>query len=177
MTNSPAPQDLAEQANRSYRSGDYPGAADGFARAAAAFRTTGDELMAAEMLNNQSVALLRAKVPAQALEVVRGTDELFAKAGDFRRQGMALANQASACEALKQYPQAIEYFRKAGDVLEKAGEGDLRAQVMQLLSMHYLRRFKFYESVIALQSSLAGVKNPTPKQRLMKKILFMRMRI
>ena len=46
---------------------------------------------------------------------------------------------------------------------------------MQLLSMLYLRRFKFYEAVIALQSGLAGVKNPTPKQRFMKKILFVRL--
>jgi hypothetical protein len=46
---------------------------------------------------------------------------------------------------------------------------------MQLLAALYLRRFKFIDAVIALQSGLAGVKNPTPRQRLMKKILFIRL--
>jgi tetratricopeptide (TPR) repeat protein len=88
---------------------------------------------------------------------------------------MALANQASALQALKRFNDAMDDYKRAGDALKKADEGDLRVEVMQLLSMLYLRRFKFYEAIIALQSGLAGVKNPTPKQRFMKKILFVRL--
>ena len=66
-------------------------------------------------------------------------------------------------------------IKKPADVLEKADEGNLRADVMQLLAMLYLRRFKFYDAVITLQSGLAGVKNPTLRQRFMKKILFVRL--
>jgi len=43
---------------------------------------------------------------------------------------------------------------------------------MQQLAMLHLRRFKFYDAVLTLQSGLAGVKNPNLKQRFMKKILF-----
>ena len=85
---------------------------------------------------------------------------------------MALANQAAALQALKRVKDSMEYYQRAGVALEKAGEGDLRADVMQQLSMLYLRRFKFYDAVLTLQSGLAGVKNPNLKQRLMKKILF-----
>jgi hypothetical protein len=46
---------------------------------------------------------------------------------------------------------------------------------MQQLSMLHLRRFKFYDAILTLQSGLAGVKNPSLKQRLMKKILFARL--
>jgi len=118
--------------------------------------------------------LLRAKQAQAALEAAQGTEKVFEKAGDARRQGIALANQASALGALKKFKDAIEYYEKAGVALEKANDGDLRAEVMQLLSALYLRRFKFYEAIVALQSGLSGVKNPTPKQRLMKKILFIR---
>jgi tetratricopeptide (TPR) repeat protein len=121
------------------------------------------------------VALLRANQPQAALEAVQGTEKVFAEAGDFRRQGMALANQASALQALKRFKDAIEDFKKAGDALQKADEGDLRVEVMQLLAMLYLRNFKFIEAILALQSGLSGVKNPTPRQRLMKKILFIRL--
>ena len=175
MADQPSPLDLSEQAKQLYQSGDFPAAARTFAEASASFAAAGDALMAAEMKNNQSVALLRDKQAQAALEAAQGTEIVFAKAGDARREGMALANQASALEALKRFKEAIEYYKKAGAALERADEGDLRVDVMQLLSALYLRRFKFLDSVIALQSGLAGVKNPTPRQRLMKKFLFFKL--
>jgi tetratricopeptide (TPR) repeat protein len=170
-----SPQEMADQAKQAYQAGEFTAAAQTFAAAAAAFTEAGDALMAAEMQNNRSVALLRAKQAESALEAARGTEAVFAAAGDARRQGMALANQASALEALKRFKEAIECYEKASEVLAKADEGDLRAEMMQLLSLLYLRRFKFYESIIALQSGLAGAKNPTPRQRFMKKLLFIRL--
>jgi tetratricopeptide (TPR) repeat protein len=175
MTNPLSPIEIAEKAKRIYADGEYILAARSFSEAAGAYAAAGDPLMAAEMNNNQSVALLRAKDAQAALEAAQDTDKIFAKSSDHRRQGMALANQASALEALKRSREAIDYYKNAGDALALADEGDLRAQVMQLLSMLYLRRFRFYEAVIALQSGLSGVKNPTPKQRFMKKIMFIRL--
>ena len=175
MINKLSPQEIAEQAKQSYQAGDYLPAAQAFAEAAQAYAGTGDTLMPAEMQNNRSVALLRANQAQAAFEAAQGTEKVFEEAGDFRRQGMALANQASALQALKRFNDAMDDYKRAGDALKKADEGDLRVEVMQLLSMLYLRRFKFYEAVIALQSGLAGVKNPTPKQRFMKKILFVRL--
>jgi hypothetical protein len=175
MANKSTPQEIAEQAKQSYQIADYTSAAQTFAMAASAYAETGDGLMAAEMKNNQSVALLRAKQPQAALKAVQDTDVVFAGAGDFRREGMALANQASALEALKRFKDAIDSYKKASDALEKAGEGDLRAEVMQLLSTLYLHRYKFIDAVTALQSGMVGIKNPTRKQRLLKKLLFIRL--
>ncbi len=172
MTNAPTSQELVDQARQTYVAGDYPAAAQAYSEAATSFAGAGDALMSAEMKNNQSVALLLAGEAQASLDASLGTEKIFREAEDFRREGMALANQASAYEALKRRQEAIDSYHRAADALEKAGEGDLRAQVMQLLSMHYLRRFKFYDAVISLQSGLSGVKNPTPKQRFMKKILF-----
>ncbi len=175
MTGDLSPQEIADQAKRTYQAGDYLQAAQAFAEAAAAYANLGDSLMSAEMKNNQSVALLLFGEKQAALEAVEGTESIFAGSKDYRRQGMALANQASALEGLKRTKDAIDCYKRAGEALENANEGDLRAGVMQLLAMLYLRRFKLYDAVIALQSGLAGVKNPTSKQRLMKKILFVRL--
>jgi tetratricopeptide (TPR) repeat protein len=172
MTNTLSPQEMVDQAKKIYQDGDYAQAAREFAGAASIYASAGDALMAAEMENNQSVALLLAGEAQAALDAVEGTEKVFADAEDFRRQGMALANQAAALQALKRVTDSMEYYQKAGVALEKAGEGDLRADVMQQLSMLNLRRFKFYDAVLALQSGLAGVKNPNLKQRIMKKILF-----
>ena len=175
MTNNLSPQLIADQAKHVYQAGDYPAAVQAFADAASAFAEAGDGPMSAEMKNNQSVALLRDKQAQAALDVARGTDEVFAETGDSRRQGMALANQASALEALKRYKEAIDFYIRAGVALEIADELDFRLEVMQLLSALYLRRFKIFDAIIALQSGLAAVKNPTPKQRFMKKLLFFRL--
>jgi tetratricopeptide (TPR) repeat protein len=175
MLNKPTPQEIADQAKISYQAGDYQGAIQGYSSAAAAFADAGDALMSAEMKNNQSVALLRDKQALSALEASQGTEKIFSENGDDRRQGMALANQASAMEALKRFKEAIEYYVQAGEALEKAGETELRLEVMQLLATLYLRRFKLYDAIIALQSGLIALKNPTPKQRFMKKLLFFRL--
>ncbi len=175
MVDKPTPLEIADQAKLTYQSGDYSGAAEGYANAAEAFMETSDLLMSAEMSNNQSVALLRGKQAQAALDVVLGTDEVFANAGDSHRQGIALANQAAALSALKRPKEAIELFIRAADSLNKAGEIELRLEVMQLLSTLYLRRLKFYDAIITLQSGLIALENPTPKQRLMKKLLFFRL--
>jgi len=175
MTNQPTPQEIAEKAKRIYQAGDYLGAIQGYAAAACAYLDAGDAPMSAEMKNNQSVALLRNKDAQAAFEAAQGTEKIFVEIGDERRQGIALANQASALQALKHFKEATDYYINAGNALESAGEIELRLEVMQLLSVLYLRRFKFYDAIIALQSGLIAVKNPTPRQRFMKKLLSFRL--
>ncbi len=175
MNTDSSPQEMVDRAKAAYQARDYSLASQLFSQAAAAYTGLGDALMAAEMHNNRSVALLRLKDPQASLEAVQGTEKVFAEAGDFRRQGMALANRASALQALKRTQEAIESYKESADVLERSNQWEMRLEVMQWLSMLYLRKFKFYEAILALQSGLAGVKNPTPRQRFMKKILFFRL--
>jgi tetratricopeptide (TPR) repeat protein len=175
MADQPTPQEMADQAKRIYQSGDHAQAAESFTQAAAAYAGAGDLPMFAEMKNNQSVALLLAGDAQAALQALEGAEKIFLDIKDFRRQGMTLANQASALQALKRNPEAIDCYKRAAEALEQAGEGDLRMEVMQLLSTLYFRRFKLYDAILTLQSGLAGVKNPTARQRLMKKILFIRL--
>jgi tetratricopeptide (TPR) repeat protein len=170
-----SPGEMAENAKRSYQAGDLPAAITGFAAAAAAYTGRGDTVMAAEMKNNLSVAMLRDKQPQAALDAAWGTEGVFIESGDTRREGIALANQASALQALKRHKESSDYYSRAGAALEKAGEADFRLEVMQLLAALHLRRLKIFDAIIALQSGLAGIKNPTPRQRFMKKLLFFRL--
>jgi tetratricopeptide (TPR) repeat protein len=175
MANNLSPAQTVDRAKYAFQTGDYSGAIQEFAEAAFAFAEAGDTLMSAEMKNNQAVALLKNKQAQAALEVARGTETVFAEVGDNRRQGMALANQASALETLKHFKEAIDFYSRAGDALEKAGEADFRLEVMQSLAILHLRQFKIFEAITALQSGLIAVKNPTPMQRIMKKLLFFRL--
>lgn len=164
-----------EKAKEIYRAGDFQSAADTFREAAKAYLSKGDTLMAAEMKNNECVALLRAGQLASALEAVNGTADIFNAAEDARRLGTAHANRASVLHGLKRTEDAVVDYIQAADALEKAGEYEMRLEVMQILAGIYLRKGKFINAVMALQSGLAGIKHPTGKQKLLKKLLFFRL--
>ncbi len=95
------PQSLNEQGKQAFQSGQLDTAVDAFRAAAEAYASAHDDLNAAESKNNLSVALLQLGKSQESLDVALGTDDIFAKAGDLKRQGMALGNQAAALEALK----------------------------------------------------------------------------
>jgi tetratricopeptide (TPR) repeat protein len=175
MKEEKSPQWLAEEGKLFYQKKDFQGAADTFALAAQAYHALKDELMAAEMKNNQSVALLQAKQAQAALDAVLGTDLIFSQAGDLRRQGMAVANQATALDVLKRREEAIPLYENAADLLDQAGETQLRADVMRSLSALKVRKGQGLDALIAMQDGLSGVKTPTLKQRILKKLLRLRL--
>lgn len=162
---------IIHKAKALYARKDYRAAAEGFAEAAVAYTTAGDVLMAAEMKNNQSVALLQAKDGSGAFAAVSGTAAVFAAAGDLRRQGMALANEAAALENLKKIPEALALYEQSAALLDQAGETQLRADVMRSVATLKIRRGEGGEAVIAMQDGLARLEKPTLKQRILKKLL------
>lgn len=168
-------QQLEKEGKAAYERADYSSAAKAFAEAAAAYSVRGEPLMAAEMKNNQSVALLQSKQAQAALEAVIGTEAVFAAAGDLRRRGIALANQAAALEALRRRDEAIACYQSSADILEQAGAKDLRAEVMRAVAGLQVRGGKMTDAVITMQSGLMGLEKPTLKQRILKKFLFLRL--
>ena len=123
------------------------------------------------MANNISVAHLQAGDAKLALEAVEGTPAIFAQEGDFRRQGMALGNMGSALESLDRLDEAADIYQQSADVLEQAGADELRAHVMQSLSSLQLRTGRRLQALATMQSGLEGVEKPSPRQRLLKRLL------
>lgn len=168
------PKQLSTQASQFYQEGDFKQAANLFAEASQAYQAVGNSLDAAEMRNNQSVALLQDDDAAGALQAVLGTDAIFADAGDVRRQGLAIGNEAAALEELKRLDEAIARYQASADLLEQAGEDQMRALVMQSMAWILIRRGKLFEGLFAMNSGLRGVKNPTLKQKILRAILKLR---
>ena len=165
------PQQITKEAKSAYSKGDYASAAKSFEAARQGYLSTGDELMAAEMANNVSVALLQAEDSDGALEAVEGTAEIFSKAGDDKRQAMALGNYAAALEALDRLDEAEQVYWQAAEILKNIGEDDLRLSVMQSISALQLRTGRQLQAVATMQSGVEDVSKPTLKQRFLKKLL------
>lgn len=159
---------LAEEGKQTYAKGNYLAAADLFLQAAHAYAAAQDELNAAEMKNNQSVALLQAGKAKEALQATEGTEQVFEKAGDIKRQGIAVSNRAAALEGLKQWKEALAEYERAAALFEQIGEGDLHSMVRQATAGVNLKRGHLSDSQMDVYDSLRLVKKPTLLQRIMK---------
>jgi tetratricopeptide (TPR) repeat protein len=164
-------QQLAKEGRSAYQRGDYESAARAFQAASQSYQTSKEIAYAAEMANNASVAFLKAGDAQAALQAVEGTAEVFATEGDIRRQAMALGNLGAALEGLKRYAQAEEAYQQSADLLKQAGEDQLRLNVMQSLSSLQLRTGKHFQALSSMQAGIEDVDHPSPKQRILKKLL------
>lgn len=165
------PQQLSEEGKQAFQKGQHDSAANSFAAAAEGYAAAGKHVDSAEMKNNQSVALLKAGDTQGALDSVAGTESIFQAAGDIRRQGFAVGNEASALEALGRLDEAAQKYQQSADLLEQAGEDQMRAMVMESLSALQLKQGKAIDAAITMQSGVIGVKKPTLKQRIAKTLI------
>lgn len=159
---------LAEKGKLEYEQGNYGTAANLYSQAAQAYATAQDELSAAEMKNNQSVALLQAGKAKDALQATEGTEEIFENAGDLRRQGIAVGNRAAALEGLKKWKEALAEYDRAATLLERAGAGDMHSAVRKAAANLNLKRGRLADSQMDVYDSLRLVEKPTLTQRIMK---------
>jgi len=166
-----SPQHLETEGTDCYQRKAYHDAAKAFMAASDGYLSAGENIKAAEMANNQSVAWLQAKHPQLAWDAVADTVEMFEKAGDQRRMAMALGNRAMASEALNKFNAAINDYQASADIFEKLGENDLRLNVMQSLSALQLRKGNALEAVTVMQAGMENVKGLKLRQRLLKRLL------
>lgn len=162
------PTALAEQGKQEYQKGSYLVAADLFLQAARAYETARDELNAAEMKNNQSVALLQAGKAQEAFQATDGTEAIFEQAHDLKRQGIAISNRAAALEGLKRWNEALGEYDRAAILFEEAGEGDMHSIVRKAAANINLKRGRITDSQMDVFDSLRLVEKPTLMQRIMK---------
>jgi len=165
------PQQLADQGKQAFIAKKYDQAASAFSEAASAYEALDDALNAAEMKNNLSVTLLQAGQAQAAYDAVAGTDEVFAQAGDVKRQAMAFGNLAAALEALKKNEQAIEAYERSAALFAEAGEGDMRSTVLQSAAKLKLLRGNMVDSALSMIGSVESAKKPNLLQRFLRFIL------
>lgn len=159
---------LAEQGKKEYEKGAFLAAAKLFAQAAQAYEQANDPLNTAEMKNNQSVAFLQGGKASDALKATEGTEEIFANAGDLKRQGISVSNRAAALESMKQWREALAEYDRAASIFEQAGEGDMHSIVRKASANIHLKFGRVDSTGMDIYDSLRLVEKPTLTQRIMK---------
>lgn len=167
------PVKLAEQGKQEYQQENYLAAAGLFSHAAQAYTVARDALNAAEMKNNQSVALLQAGKASEAFKATDGTEEIFRQAGDIKRQGIAVSNRAAALEGMNKWKEALAEYERAASLFEQIGEGDMHSIVRKATANIHLKRGQITDSQMDVVDSLRLVEKPTLLQRFMKFLIRM----
>jgi len=162
---------LVKEAKDLYQARKYQQAADSFSRAAAVYIELEETSLAAEMKNNQCVALLQAKQPQFALEAVRGTSEVFDRSGDRLKMAIALANEATAMKELGNIDLAIGKFTGALEIFNEIGETDLLVQTSQSLSSLKLKSRNIPGALFSIQKGLEGLNKPNLRQKILLNLL------
>jgi len=162
------PEELDRLGKAAFQSGNYAQAAEYFSAAGEGYRALNDQLNAAEMANNASVAFLKGGHPQAALEAAQGTDVIFEAAGDKRRQAMALGNYAAALEGLDRVGEAIEHYEQADKLFKEIGEHELRAALLQSLSNLQFKSGRSFEGLANLNAGFEEGGKTSLKQRLLK---------
>ncbi len=164
-------RELIASAEKAYHARQYAEAADLFRQAAGHYTAAGNQVSAAEMANNQSVALLRSGEAQKALEACSGTDEIFAQAGETRQQALALGNQAAALEALDRLDEALHLYRQSSNLLNRIGDQETRAYVLKSISALQIRTGHQFEGLAAMEAALENKKKLSLQERILKKII------
>jgi len=102
------------------------------------------------------------------LQATDGTEDLFQKAGDIKRQGIAVSNRAAALEGLKKWNEALAEYDRAASLFEQIGEGDMHSIVRKASANINLKRGRIVDSQMDVYDALRLVKKPTLTQRIMK---------
>ncbi len=162
------PAQLEAQGKRAFADKKFDEAAALFRQAADSYTQGSMGLMAAEMMNNVSVALLQAGKPQESLDAVMGTEKIFEEAKDIKRQAMALGNTAAALEGLNRYDEAIQAYELSADLFGQVNEGDLRAMVMKSAAAIKLKTGKITESAFKMMGSLDVKQTPGFLERMLR---------
>lgn len=164
-------EEVISNAKTMFHKNKYTQAIEGFQYAYQHYNEIGDELNAAEMANNLSVAFLHNRKAKEALEIVEGTEKVFEEHNDITKQAMAIGNKGSALEALKRFDEAIEAYNQSIALFDEAGEKELRSYVYKSLSALHIKRGDNFKSIYAMQQSINVKEELSMKDRIVKFIL------
>lgn len=170
MDEIPLPQ-IILNAKNAYEAEEFEQAAQWYERASVQYAAQNDPLSAAEMTNNLSVSLLRAGNAQNAFSISKGTEVIFAQAGDTRRQAMALGNQAAALESMNKSDDAIQYYQQSNDLLKQVNDPALRTYILQSLSGLYLRRMRYLDALVVMEAALEIKEHLSFREKILQKLL------
>jgi tetratricopeptide (TPR) repeat protein len=161
-------QELKKEGLRLFHEGLYDEAAANFEQAKEMFITEGNDLEAAEMVNNLGVIYRAQDKWDQAIAALEEARAAFVKLGDRNREAQTLGNLGGLYAEKRERDKAKECLRQAADIFAEIGDKDHQGETLVALAE---QQMKTGEREAGIATYMAGVQlqqKPTLRQKAMR---------
>jgi tetratricopeptide (TPR) repeat protein len=169
--------DMKEEGLRLFQEGLYPEAADRFGQAREMFVATGDEVEAAEMLNNLGVIQRMQRDWGEAIATLEEARAAFAALDDRSREAQVLGNLGGLYASQGQRDKAKECLREAADIFADLGDDQRRGETLLALGVQHWKSGDRQEGLTTYQAGLETLEKPSAGQKALRGLLNLRTRL
>jgi tetratricopeptide (TPR) repeat protein len=168
------PHTAEQEGQRLFAEERYDEAVAQFSQAQQAYVEAGDELKAAEMLNNVGVAYRRSRKNEEAAAALEEARRVFARAGDQQREAQALGNLGGLYSKMKRYDDAQACFQGAVDLFQELDDRTLQSETLRAMAIMQFKRGQRSKALVTYEDALYFLPNPNALQRLTRFMLKIR---
>lgn len=173
----PTGEELKKQGVEQFLQGDYEEAIETFKQAIAAYEDEGSGDMVAEMQVNLGLALHSMGESEQALEQMNMAHAVFVQIDDSSRTAQCLGNMARVYAKLGNTEQAMTNYREASALFLEIDDEENYGQTVLAIADLQMRSGQLMQAAATFEVGLDYVKNPTGRQKMMKRLLGLRNRL
>jgi tetratricopeptide (TPR) repeat protein len=168
---------LKEEGLRLFQEGLYEEAAVKFRQAQEMFAAAGNEVEAAEMVNNLGVLH---RVQGEWNEAIAALDEakaIFARLGDRSREAQTLGNLGGLYASQGEREKAKECLRQAADIFAELSDAQRQGETLMALGVQLWKTGDRSGGLAAYETGLRVLQKPTASQKTLRGLLSMRSRL
>jgi tetratricopeptide (TPR) repeat protein len=177
MKNATSALELKKEGQRLFQEGLYEEAAATFRQAQEMFTAEGNEIEAAEMVNNLGVIHRMRGEWDEAIAALEEAQATFVRLGDRDREAQTLGNLGGLYASRGQRDKATECLRQAADTFAELGDAQHQGETLLALGVQMWKSGDRSGGLAAYEAGLHTLQHPTGSQKTLRSLLGLRGRL
>jgi tetratricopeptide (TPR) repeat protein len=177
MGNAASARELKEEGLRLFQEGLYEEAAAVFGWAQEMFAGDGNEVEAAEMVNNLGVIRRRQGKWDEAIAALDEARAAFVRLGDRNREAQALGNLGGLYASQGERDKAKECLHQAADIFVELGDAQRQGETLMALGVQMWKTGDRSGGLAMYEEGLHTLQNPAASQKVLRGLLGLRARL
>ena len=177
MENAASAQELKGEGLRLFQEGLYEEAAASFQKAQEMFGAEGNDVEAAEMVNNLGVIHRMLGKWDEAIAAMDEAKATFVRMGDRSREAQTLGNLGGLYASKGERDKAQECLRQAADIFEELGDAQRLGETLQALGVQVWKTGDRSGGLATYEAGLLTLEEPTVGQKALRGLLGLRTKL
>jgi tetratricopeptide (TPR) repeat protein len=177
MGDAASAQELKEEGLRLFHEGLYEEALVKFRQAQEGFAAEGNEIDAAEMVNNRGIIHRMQGQWEEAIAALEEARETFVRMDDRSREAQALGNLGGLYASKGERDKSAECLRQAADIFAELGDGQRLGEALQSLGVQMWKTGDHSGGLATYEAGLHSLEKPTVSQKTLRGLLGLRNRL